>query len=57
MFQVTRRQALTGGLLSLFAVALADGGAVVAQLLGPTTDTPLPVTQPTFIMFHVEAGW
>jgi hypothetical protein len=57
MFQVTRRQALTGGLLSLFAVALADGGAVVAQLLGPTTDTPLLVTQPTFMMFHVEAGW
>jgi hypothetical protein len=57
MVQVTRRQAIVGGLSSLFVLALANGRGVVAQSVEPTTDTPLPATLPTFMMFHVEAGW
>jgi len=57
MVQVTRRQALAGGLLSLVAVVLAGRRAVDAQSVEPSTDTPLPLAAPTFMMFHVEAGW
>jgi hypothetical protein len=57
MVQVTRRQAIAAGLSSLLGLALADRREVVAQSVEPTTDTPLPATLPTFMMFHVEAGW
>ena len=57
MLRLTRRQAIAAGLASLFALPLADRREAVAQSVEPTTDTPLPVALPTFMMFHVEAGW
>jgi hypothetical protein len=45
--RVTRRQVIMGGALSLAAVTIAGGRPAAAQIEGA----------PTFIMFHVEAGW
>jgi hypothetical protein len=45
--RVTRRTAIVGGALSLAAVTMVSGRPAAAQIEGA----------PTFIMFHVEAGW